>query len=206
MKRNRQTQYGFTLIELMIVVAIIGILASIALPAYQDYIVRSRVIEGLKLASSAKLTVVSDGSSSALSLQLAANSWNTQNGGLGVTSKYVNHVCITNVPPPGAATNCGGGVVLGAVNSGVITINFNETNIGLPLGSNQIQLHPYVRNGDVPSPTLIGDLTGLNKSGSIDWACVSNTAANASVRFSGNAPLALGVAGVPARFAPSECR
>ncbi|GAA6139387.1 pilin [Arenicella sp. 4NH20-0111] len=48
---------GFTLIELMIVVAIIGILAAVALPAYQDYTVRTRVSEGLALAAAAKLAV-----------------------------------------------------------------------------------------------------------------------------------------------------
>lgn len=48
---------GFTLIELMIVVAIVGILAAVAIPAYQDYTVRARVTEGLSLASSAKLAV-----------------------------------------------------------------------------------------------------------------------------------------------------
>jgi type IV pilus assembly protein PilA len=54
---RRKIQKGFTLIELMIVVAIIGILAAVALPAYQDYTVRARVTEGLSLGSGAKTTV-----------------------------------------------------------------------------------------------------------------------------------------------------
>ncbi len=53
----KQLQKGFTLIELMIVVAIIGILAAVALPAYQDYTVRAKVSEGISLSDSAKLAV-----------------------------------------------------------------------------------------------------------------------------------------------------
>lgn len=63
MNCRQENQKGFTLIELMIVVAIIGILAALALPAYQDYTVRGRVSEALVLASAAK-TLVGENASS----------------------------------------------------------------------------------------------------------------------------------------------
>jgi len=56
----KKMQHGFTLIELMIVVAIIGILAAIAIPAYQDYTIRAQVSEGLNLAAAAKAAIAED--------------------------------------------------------------------------------------------------------------------------------------------------
>lgn len=64
---RKRVQAGFTLIELMIVVAVIGILAAIAVPAYQDYVARSRVTEGLTLASTAK-TIVAENAIAGLKL------------------------------------------------------------------------------------------------------------------------------------------
>jgi type IV pilus assembly protein PilA len=86
----KRAQQGFTLIELMIVVAIIGILAAVALPAYQDYTKRSRVSEGLSLAAGAKTAMAEYYASN--------NAWPADNAAAGVAAKAdINGNSVTSV-------------------------------------------------------------------------------------------------------------
>jgi len=91
MQIKRKVQQGFTLIELMIVVAIIGILAAIAIPAYQDYTVRSKVSEGPSLASPL-LTALGVACSDATLSSSTDTSALIFTAGTAISGKYINNI------------------------------------------------------------------------------------------------------------------
>ena len=116
---NHTLQRGFTLIELMIVVAVIGLLASLALPSYQDYMVRARVSEGLALASAAKTNVLE-----------VLNSGNIANATSGYKTGYTWGGATKNISSIDIAAD-----------TGVITISMTGA-----AGSGSLLLVPYSKN------------------------------------------------------------
>ena len=175
---------GFSLVELMMAVAIIGILASTALPAYNDYIIRARILEGISLVGPAKVEIVI-GASTEQSLMLIANQWNTQDryNGTTPTSKYVDSITINNT-------------------SGVILIDFNENTIGLSSSADQLTLTPSVITN---TGTIVSLATALatGRINQIDWACASSNNTRATSRglvvTPPDNPL-------PEKLTPKECR
>ena len=122
----RQVQKGFTLIELMIVVAIVGILAAVAIPAYSDYTARAKVTDGLSLAAGAKTAVTEN---------ILSNT-TSRRSGLNHTAGVINGASSVNVTSVSVDDG-----------SGEITVTYNQTVTGT--AGQTILVTPTPSNGAV---------------------------------------------------------